>query len=77
MIQQWGTRRDNLISTQEKGIYPALERRGVSTRAPWRMMAGMVIASAAFAIAGLLDLRVDGGEPVNVAVSVETNTPSS
>ena len=59
-----------MISTQEKGIYPALERRGVSTRAPWRMMAGMVIASAAFVVAGLLDLRVDGGERVNVAVSV-------
>ena len=33
-----------LLPLFEKGIYPALERRGVSTRAPWRMMSGMVVA---------------------------------
>ena len=33
-----------LLPLFEKCIYPALERRGVSTRAPWRMMAGMVVA---------------------------------
>ncbi len=55
-----------LLPVFEKGIYPALERRGVSTRAPFRMMAGMVVASAAFVVAGLLDLRVNGGERVNI-----------
>ena len=57
------------------GPPPAWRMMVVAT--PRRMMAGMVIASAAFVVAGLLDLRVDGGERVNVAVSVETNTPSS
>ena len=33
-----------LLPVFEKWIYPALERHGVSTRAPWRMMAGMVVA---------------------------------
>ena len=55
-----------LLPVFEKVIYPALERRGVSTRAPWRMMAGMVVAAAAFVVAGLLDLRVNSGERVNI-----------
>ena len=40
-----------LLPLFEKGIYPYLERHGVSTRAPWRMMAGMVVAAAAFVVA--------------------------
>ena len=55
-----------LLPLFEKGIYPALERRGVSTRAPYRMMAGMIVAAAAFVVAGLLDLRVNSGERVNI-----------
>ena len=55
-----------LLPVFEKGIYPALERRGVSTRAPWRMCAGMIVAAAAFVVAGLLDLRVNSGERVNI-----------
>ena len=55
-----------LLPLFEKFIYPALERRGVSTRAPWRMCAGMVVAAAAFVVAGLLDLRVNSGERVNI-----------
>ena len=55
-----------LLPLFEKGIYPWLEKRGVSTRAPWRMMAGMIVAAAAFVVAGLLDLRVNSGERVNI-----------
>ena len=55
-----------LLPLFEKCIYPFLERRGVSTRAPFRMMAGMIVAAAAFVVAGLLDLRVNSGERVNI-----------
>ena len=55
-----------LLPLFEKCIYPFLERHGISTRAPWRMMAGMVVAAAAFVVAGLLDLRVNSGERVNI-----------
>lgn len=55
-----------LLPLFETRIYPALERRDVSTRAPWRMMAGMVVAAAAFVVAGFVDLRVNSGQRVNI-----------
>ncbi len=47
-------------------LYPALERRGVTLSAVWRMGLGMSLAGAAFVFVGLLQLVLDGGNQLSV-----------
>jgi POT family proton-dependent oligopeptide transporter len=51
-------------------LYPALRRMGVEVSALRRMGAGIAFAGFAWILAGLLQLRIDGGEAVSLSTQV-------
>lgn len=52
------------------GLYPMLEKRGISPSPLQKMTVGMFLASASFAIVALLQMRIDAGVAVGETISV-------
>jgi POT family proton-dependent oligopeptide transporter len=56
-----------LIPFNNLVLYPALRRRGWEPTALRRMGAGIVFSGLAWVVAGLLQLAIDGGDPLSIA----------
>jgi hypothetical protein len=52
-----------MIPLFDQGIYPFLERRGISLRPIRRMVVGMFIAAVAFVMSAFLQIALDRGNP--------------